>query len=177
MLLTTYEYIIRDKGVLGRVEWKHLVIDEGHRMKNHHCRLTQTLMHSYKAPRRLLLTGTPLQNNLPELWSLLNFLLPTIFKSVDNFEQVRYFITVVMGRTLFVLQWFSAPFAGTSEKVELSEEEQMLIIRRLHVVLRPFLLRRLKKEVLTQLPDKVWERNISATSCDIFVTGRVRDKV
>ena len=55
-------------------------------------------------------------------------------------------------------QWFSAPFAGTAEKVELTEEEQILIIRRLHVVLRPFLLRRLKKEVLTQLPDKVPER-------------------
>ena len=88
VLLTTYEYIIRDKAMLGKIEWKHLVIDEGHRMKNHHCRLTQTLMQSYKAPRRLLLTGTPLQNNLPELWSLLNFLLPSIFKSVDNFEQV-----------------------------------------------------------------------------------------
>lgn len=138
VLLTTYEYVIRDKSVLGKIDWKHLVIDEGHRMKNHHCRLTQTLMQAYKAPRRLLLTGTPLQNNLPELWSLLNFLLPNIFKSVDNFEQ-----------------WFSAPFAGTTEKVELTEEEQMLIIHRLHVVLRPFLLRRLKKEVLTQLPDKV----------------------
>jgi SWI/SNF-related matrix-associated actin-dependent regulator of chromatin subfamily A protein 2/4 len=72
------------------------------------------------------------------LWSLLNFLLPNIFKSVTNFEQ-----------------WFSAPFAGTTEKVELSEEEKMLVIQRLHKVLRPFLLRRLKKEVLTQLPDKV----------------------
>ena len=95
VLMTTYEYIIRDKGVLGKVEWKHLVIDEGHRMKNHHCRLTQTLMQAYKAPRRLLLTGTPLQNNLPELWSLLNFLLPTIFKSVENFEQVRLLSLII----------------------------------------------------------------------------------
>ena len=52
-------------------------------------------------------------------------------------------------------QWFSAPFAGTTEKVELSEEEKLLVIQRLHKVLRPFLLRRLKKQVLSQLPDKV----------------------
>jgi hypothetical protein len=82
--------------------------------------------------------GTPLQNKLPELWALLNFLLPSIFKSVSTFEQ-----------------WFNAPFATTGEKVELNEEETILIIRRLHKVLRPFLLRRLKKEVESQLPDKV----------------------
>merc|ERR1711971_671221 len=87
---------------------------------------------------RLLLTGTPLQNKLPELWALLNFLLPSIFKACNTFEQ-----------------WFNAPFAITGEKVELNEEETVLIIRRLHKVLRPFLLRRLKKDVESQLPDKV----------------------
>jgi ATP-dependent helicase STH1/SNF2 len=75
---------------------------------------------------------------LPELWALLNFLLPSIFKSCSTFEQ-----------------WFNAPFALTCEKVELNQEETLLIIRRLHKVLRPFLLRRLKKEVESQLPEKV----------------------
>ena len=98
----------------------------------------QVLNTHYLAPHRVLLTGTPLQNKLPELWALLNFLLPSIFKSVSTFEQ-----------------WFNAPFATTGEKVELNEEETILIIRRLHKVLRPFLLRRLKKEVESQLPDKV----------------------
>ena len=107
-------------------------------MKNHHCKLTQVLNTYYIAPHRLLLTGTPLQNKLPELWALLNFLLPSIFKSCTTFEQ-----------------WFNAPFATTCEKVELNPEETLLIIRRLHKVLRPFLLRRLKKEVESQLPDKV----------------------
>lgn len=141
-------------------------------MKNHHCKLTQVLNTHYVAPRRLLLTGTPLQNKLPELWALLNFLLPTIFKSCTTFEQ-----------------WFNAPFAMTGERVDcyisplqiyrpvlhitlqlkevffllritpiqvdLNEEETILIIRRLHKVLRPFLLRRLKKEVESQLPEKV----------------------
>ncbi|XP_073979310.1 ATP-dependent helicase brm-like isoform X2 [Rhodnius prolixus] len=138
VLLTTYEYVIKDKAVLAKIHWKYMIIDEGHRMKNHHCKLTQVLNTHYLAPHRLLLTGTPLQNKLPELWALLNFLLPSIFKSCSTFEQ-----------------WFNAPFATTGEKVELNEEETILIIRRLHKVLRPFLLRRLKKEVESQLPDKV----------------------
>lgn len=138
VLLTTYEYIIKDKAVLAKIKWKYMIIDEGHRMKNHHCKLTQILNTHYTAPHRILLTGTPLQNKLPELWALLNFLLPSIFKSCNTFEQ-----------------WFNAPFATTGEKVELNEEETILIIRRLHKVLRPFLLRRLKKEVESQLPDKV----------------------
>lgn len=138
VLLTTYEYVIKDKAVLAKLQFKYMIIDEGHRMKNHHCKLTQVLNTHYNAPYRLLLTGTPLQNKLPELWALLNFLLPSIFKSCSTFEQ-----------------WFNAPFATTGEKVELNEEETILIIRRLHKVLRPFLLRRLKKEVESQLPDKV----------------------
>nr|QYV43157.1 Brahma [Colaphellus bowringi] len=138
VLLTTYEYVIKDKSVLAKLPFKYMIIDEGHRMKNHHCKLTQVLNTHYLAPYRLLLTGTPLQNKLPELWALLNFLLPSIFKSCSTFEQ-----------------WFNAPFATTGEKVELNEEETILIIRRLHKVLRPFLLRRLKKEVESQLPDKV----------------------
>ncbi|CAI8041926.1 Transcription activator BRG1 [Geodia barretti] len=138
VLLTTYEYVIKDRATLAKVRWKYMIIDEGHRMKNHHCKLTQVLNQHYHAPHRLLLTGTPLQNSLPELWALLNFLLPTIFKSVATFEQ-----------------WFNTPFAMTGEKMELNEEETILIIRRLHKVLRPFLLRRLKKEVESQLPDKV----------------------
>jgi SNF2 family DNA or RNA helicase len=81
-----------------------------------------------------------MQNNLPELWALLNFILPKIFNSVKSFEE-----------------WFNTPFSnqGVQDKVELNEEEQLLIIKRLHKVLRPFLLRRLKKDVESELPDKV----------------------
>merc|ERR1719412_1118004 len=138
VLVTTYEYVIREKAILCKLRWKYMIIDEGHRMKNHNNKLTITINQFYTTSHRILLTGTPLQNKLPELWALLNFLLPSIFKACDTFEQ-----------------WFNAPFAITGEKVELNEEETILIIRRLHKVLRPFLLRRLKKDVESQLPDKV----------------------
>lgn len=77
---------------------------------------------------------------MPELWALLNFILPKIFNSVQSFDE-----------------WFNSPFNSSSlnERIELNEEEQLLIIRRLHKVLRPFLLRRLKKDVEKELPDKV----------------------
>ena len=139
VLLTTYEYIIKDKPVLSRIKWVHMIVDEGHRMKNSQSKLSSTLTQYYNSRFRLILTGTPLQNNLPELWALLNFVLPTIFKSVKSFDE-----------------WFNTPFANTGgqDKMELTEEEQLLVIRRLHKVLRPFLLRRLKKDVEKDLPDK-----------------------
>ncbi|KAJ8520347.1 hypothetical protein ONZ45_g2821 [Pleurotus djamor] len=140
VLLTTYEYIIKDRPILAKIKWVHMIIDEGHRMKNTQSKLVQTLTTYYYSRYRLILTGTPLQNNLPELWSLLNFVLPKIFNSVKSFDE-----------------WFNTPFAnsGTGDKIELNEEEALLIIRRLHKVLRPFLLRRLKKDVESELPDKV----------------------
>uniref|UniRef100_A0A915AW42 Helicase ATP-binding domain-containing protein n=1 Tax=Parascaris univalens TaxID=6257 RepID=A0A915AW42_PARUN len=117
VLLTTYDYVLKEKALLGKIRWKYMIIDEGHRMKNHNCKLTLVLNGYFTAQHRLLLTGTPLQNKLPELWALLNFLLPSIFSSCGTFEQ-----------------WFNAPFATTGEKVELNQEETMLIIRRLHKV-------------------------------------------
>jgi ATP-dependent helicase STH1/SNF2 len=116
-----------------------MIIDEGHRMKNSNSKLSATIQQYYTTRFRLILTGTPLQNNLSELWAMLNFVLPNIFKSVKTFDE-----------------WFNTPFANTGgqDKMELTEEEQILVIRRLHKVLRPFLLRRLKKDVEKDLPDK-----------------------
>ncbi|TPX36140.1 hypothetical protein SmJEL517_g01611 [Synchytrium microbalum] len=139
--ITTYEFIVRDKAVLSKVKWVYCIIDEGHRMKNAESKLSTTLVQAYSCRYRLILTGTPLQNNLPELWALLNFILPKVFNSVRSFDE-----------------WFNTPFSATTggqEKIELNEEEQLLIIKRLHKVLRPFLLRRLKKDVESELPDKV----------------------
>lgn len=139
VLLTTYEYIIKDRPILSKIKWFHMIIDEGHRMKNSNSKLSATISQYYSTRFRLILTGTPLQNNLGELWAMLNFVLPNIFKSAKTFDE-----------------WFNTPFANTGgqDKMELTEEEQILVIRRLHKVLRPFLLRRLKKDVEKDLPDK-----------------------
>ncbi|RYP17826.1 hypothetical protein DL765_004310 [Monosporascus sp. GIB2] len=139
VLLTTYEYIIKDRPILSKIKWFHMIIDEGHRMKNTNSKLSATISQYYSTRFRLILTGTPLQNNLGELWAMLNFVLPNIFKSVKTFDE-----------------WFNTPFSNTGgqDKMELNEEEQILIIRRLHKVLQPFLLRRLKKDVEKDLPDK-----------------------
>eukprot|EP01041_Mallomonas_annulata_P001914 gene1914-3715_t len=157
VLLTTYEYIMKDRSLLRKRQWQYIIVDEGHRMKNAQSKFAQILGTSYQSRHRILLTGTPLQNNLPELWALLNFLLPTIFSSVDTFDQ-----------------WFNKPFASfknsstgptsaanaaidneTDEMTNLNQEERLLIVHRLHEVLRPFMLRRIKSQVLDQLPDKV----------------------
>eukprot|EP01114_Cavostelium_apophysatum_P002760 TRINITY_DN1244_c0_g1_i1.p1 TRINITY_DN1244_c0_g1~~TRINITY_DN1244_c0_g1_i1.p1 ORF type:complete len:1348 (-),score=431.50 TRINITY_DN1244_c0_g1_i1:91-4134(-) len=144
--LTSYEYVMLDKSHLSKIEWNYIIIDEGHRIKNKNSKLSLTLR-QYMSRHRLLLTGTPLQNDLGELWALLNFLLPSIFNSSQNFEQ-----------------WFNAPFAFAQKKgakgasdihIAPNEEEALLIINRLHKVLRPFLLRRLKSDVEAELPDKV----------------------
>ncbi|KAJ6890706.1 ATP-dependent DNA helicase CHR12 isoform X1 [Populus alba x Populus x berolinensis] len=135
VLITHYDLIMRDKAFLKKIQWQYMIVDEGHRLKNHECALAKTIG-GYQMKRRLLLTGTPIQNSLQELWSLLNFLLPHIFNSEDKFEE-----------------WFNAPFADRGE-VSLTDEEQLLIIRRLHNVIRPFILRRKKNEVEKYLPGK-----------------------
>ncbi|KAI6925392.1 chromatin remodeling complex SWI/SNF component SWI2, partial [Hortaea werneckii] len=156
VLLTTYEFIIKDRPVLSKIKWLHMIVDEGHRMKNAGSKLSSTITQYYHTRYRLILTGTPLQNNLPELWALLNFVLPHIFKSVKSFDE-----------------WFNTPFANTGgqDTMALTEEEQLLVIRRLHKVLRPFLLRRLKKDVEKDLPDKqerVIKCNFSALQSKLY---------
>jgi len=156
VLLTTYEFIIKDRPILSKIKWLHMIVDEGHRMKNAGSKLSSTITQYYHTRFRLILTGTPLQNNLPELWALLNFVLPHIFKSVKSFDE-----------------WFNTPFANTGgqDQMALNEEEQLLVIRRLHKVLRPFLLRRLKKDVEKDLPDKqerVIKCNFSALQAKLY---------
>ncbi|GMH18794.1 hypothetical protein Nepgr_020635 [Nepenthes gracilis] len=143
VLLTTYEYLMNkhDRPKLSKIHWHYIIIDEGHRIKNASCKLNAELKH-YQSSHRLLLTGTPLQNNLEELWALLNFLLPNIFNASEDFSQ-----------------WFNKPFESNGDnsldEALLSEEENLLIINRLHQVLRPFVLRRLKHKVENELPEKI----------------------
>ncbi|XP_051513425.1 chromodomain-helicase-DNA-binding protein 2-like isoform X2 [Myxocyprinus asiaticus] len=84
-LLTTYEILLKDKGVLGNINWAFLGVDEAHRLKNDDSLLYKTLI-DFRSNHRLLITGTPLQNSLKELWSLLHFLMPDKFESWEDFE-------------------------------------------------------------------------------------------
>ncbi|KAL1528051.1 hypothetical protein AB1Y20_009417 [Prymnesium parvum] len=140
VMITSYEIVIRDIKELKKLAWKFVIIDEGHRLKNMNCRLIRELkqLSAHKDCNRLLLTGTPLQNNLTELWSLLNFLLPDIFDDLDSFQA-----------------WFDFDFSkeDNEEKV-LQGEMQNSVVTKLHQILRPFLLRRLKQDVEIGLPKK-----------------------
>jgi SWI/SNF-related matrix-associated actin-dependent regulator of chromatin subfamily A member 5 len=125
VVATSYEVVIREKSSLSKFSWEYLIIDEAHRIKNENSTLSQ-IVRIYNTKCRLLITGTPLQNNLHELWALLNFLLPDVFSDANVFET----FTNAVG------------------------DEKQEIINQLHKVLKPFILRRLKAEVERGLPRK-----------------------
>ncbi|KAG9478493.1 hypothetical protein GDO78_013504, partial [Eleutherodactylus coqui] len=99
--VTSYEMVIREKSVFKKFNWRYLVIDEAHRIKNEKSKLSE-IVREFKTTNRLLLTGTPLQNNLHELWALLNFLLPDVFNSADVSSRVLIFSQ--MTRLLDILE-------------------------------------------------------------------------
>uniref|UniRef100_A0A8C1KR14 Chromodomain helicase DNA binding protein 1 n=1 Tax=Cyprinus carpio TaxID=7962 RepID=A0A8C1KR14_CYPCA len=86
VLLTTYEILLKDKSFLGNVSWAFIGVDEAHRLKNDDSLLYKTMI-EFKSNHRLLITGTPLQNSLKELWSLLHFIMPIKFHSWELFEE------------------------------------------------------------------------------------------
>lgn len=124
--VTSYEMLIIEKAVFKKFNWRYLVIDEAHRIKNEKSKLSE-IVREFKTTNRLLLTGTPLQNNLHELWALLNFLLPDVFNSSEDFDS-----------------WFDTNNCLGDTK----------LVERLHTVLRPFLLRRIKADVEKSLLPK-----------------------
>jgi len=125
VVVTSFEVCIIEKSPLKKLKWKYLMIDEAHRIKNEKSKLS-VVVREFNVTNRMLITGTPLQNNLHELWALLNFLLPDVFGSSEDFDS-----------------WFD--MSG----------DQTDVIKKLHGVLRPFLLRRLKNDVEKSLPPKV----------------------
>ncbi|WFD30078.1 Putative ATPase [Malassezia sp. CBS 17886] len=146
VVVTSYDLAIRDRPFLSRVQWKFVVVDEGHRLKNLNCRLIRELK-QLPTSNRLLLTGTPLHNNLAELWSLLNFILPDIFDDLATFEQWFQLDGVSEGADAGSGD-VSLPFSAWSA------EQAAHVVQKLHDILRPFLLRRVKTEVDLNLPPK-----------------------
>jgi SWI/SNF-related matrix-associated actin-dependent regulator of chromatin subfamily A member 5 len=124
--VTSYEMCLIEKSHLKKISWGYMVIDEAHRIKNENSLLSQ-IVRIVPCRNRLLITGTPLQNDLHELWALLNFLLPDIFSSAADFDS-----------------WFATEQGGDQDKV----------VKQLHKVLRPFLLRRIKADVEKSLLPK-----------------------
>jgi SWI/SNF-related matrix-associated actin-dependent regulator of chromatin subfamily A member 5 len=98
VVITTYEVVNLEKSALTKIAWNYLIIDEAHRLKNEASQFSQTVR-MLNTRHRLLLTGTPLQNNLHELWALLNFLLPDVFASS---EQVSRYWFVCLFVCLFI---------------------------------------------------------------------------
>lgn len=132
IIVTTYEMVIKDRLHLAKYKWGYIVVDEGHRLKNMDCLLMREVK-KYTSAGRMVLTGTPLHNNLGELWSLLNFILPDIFDDVDSFQE-----------------WFNLPTLSTS----LGSDRSTQVLNTLHSILKPFLLRRVKTDVERSLPPK-----------------------
>ncbi|EXJ89124.1 hypothetical protein A1O3_02188 [Capronia epimyces CBS 606.96] len=138
VVVTSYEICMNDRKFLANYQWKYIIVDEGHRLKNMNCKLIKELM-TYNSANRLLITGTPLQNNIAELWSLLHFLLPEVFNDLDSFEG-----------------WFD--FSSVLE-VKTDSDGKMLkrknnLVSTMHAILKPFLLRRVKSDVESSLPKK-----------------------
>ena len=138
VIITSYEIVMNDKKFLANYQWRYIIVDEGHRLKNMNCRLIKELM-SYNSANRLLLTGTPLQNNIAELWSLLHFLLPEVFNDLDSFE--RWFD-------------FSEVLDDKNEENGKSSKRKTSLVSTMHAILKPFLLRRVKTDVEASLPKK-----------------------
>ncbi|ODV71867.1 putative ATPase CYBJADRAFT_153887 [Cyberlindnera jadinii NRRL Y-1542] len=143
IVVTSYETVLRDFEFFNKVDWKFLIVDEGHRLKNINCKLIRELKR-LKTQNRLLLTGTPLQNNLNELWSLLNFILPDIFQDLELFQRWFDFSSITELKK----------DTDDSTKKMIDTKIQETLVQNLHSILKPFLLRRLKKSTLQDLVPK-----------------------
>ncbi|GLG99213.1 Putative DNA helicase Ino80 [Gryllus bimaculatus] len=134
VVITSYQLVITDFKYFNRIKWQYLVLDEAQALKSTSS-VRWKLLLGFSCRNRLLLSGTPIQNSMAELWALLHFIMPTLFDSHDEFNE-----------------WFSKDIESHAENKTGIDEKHL---SRLHMILKPFMLRRIKKDVENELSDKI----------------------
>jgi DNA helicase INO80 len=134
VLITSYQLVVQDAAYFQKVKWQYMILDEAQAIKSSQSSRWKSLL-GFHCRNRLLLTGTPIQNNMQELWALLHFIMPSLFDNHDEFAE-----------------WFSKDIESHAQSNSKLNEDQL---RRLHMILKPFMLRRVKKNVQKELGDKI----------------------
>jgi DNA helicase INO80 len=132
--ITSYQLVVSDVAYFQKMRWQYMILDEAQAIKSSSSSRWKALL-GFHCRNRLLLTGTPIQNNMQELWALLHFIMPSLFDSHDEFSE-----------------WFSKDIESHAQSNTKLNEDQL---KRLHMILKPFMLRRVKKHVQKELGDKI----------------------
>jgi len=157
VVISSYSLIQTDEKFLQRVKWHYMILDEAQAIKNNSSMRWKTLL-SFTCRNRLLLTGTPIQNSMAELWALLHFIMPKLFDSHEQFQE-----------------WFSKDIEANSSNPDQLSKHQL---KRLHTVLKPFMLRRLKKDVEQEIGPKVeHEIHCDMTHRQRVLYQRIKNKI
>ncbi|EJT99869.1 hypothetical protein DACRYDRAFT_81464 [Dacryopinax primogenitus] len=135
VLVTSYQMVLADAQYFQSVRWQYMILDEAQAIKSSSSARWQTLL-NFTCRNRLLLTGTPIQNSMQELWALLHFIMPSLFDSHEEFSE-----------------WFSKDIENAAENK--SQQLNQAQLKRLHMILKPFMLRRIKKNVQSELGEKI----------------------
>lgn len=157
VLITSYQLVVQDTQYFQKIRWQYMILDEAQAIKSSQSSRWKSLL-GFHCRNRLLLTGTPIQNNMQELWALLHFIMPSLFDSHDEFSD-----------------WFSKDIESHAQSNTKLNEDQL---KRLHMILKPFMLRRIKKHVQKELGDKIEED----VYCDLTYRqrayyGNLRNKI
>lgn len=134
VMITSYQTVVNDVSYFQKMGWQYMILDEAQAIKSSESSRWKCLL-GFHCRNRLLLTGTPIQNNMQELWALLHFIMPSLFDSHDEFSE-----------------WFSKDIESHAQSNTKLNEDQL---KRLHMILKPFMLRRVKKHVQKELGDKI----------------------
>ncbi|EGN96198.1 hypothetical protein SERLA73DRAFT_170610 [Serpula lacrymans var. lacrymans S7.3] len=162
VVITSYEVVRNDIASLEGLNWLYCILDEGHVIKNAKTKLTKAVK-CIRAQHRLILSGTPIQNNVLELWSLFDFLMPGFLGTESSFNER-----------------FGKPILSNRDGKAKSGEAAALALEALHKQVLPFLLRRLKEDVLHDLPPKIIQdyycelSEIQKTLYDDFAKSQAR---